>query len=110
MRGGTAAAERRQGLVEGAQVPRPDVSRALQKICQRGGLVEQELRQPAVAFPQIAGGAGSHYVAAGAVAATQLRLHMIDRQCGWRVLLTAVHAPPFVPLEHCLAFHDGRVS
>ena len=107
MTGVTSAAERRQGLVEGAQVPRPDVSRALQKSCQRGGLVEQELRQPAVAFPQIAGGTGGHYVAAGAVAAMQLRLHMIDRQCGWRELLTAVHAPPVVPPEHCLAFHDG---
>ena len=107
MTGVTPAAERRQGLVEGAQMPRPDVSRALQKSCQRGGLVEQELRQPAVAFPQIAGGTGGHYVAAGAVAATQLRLHMIDRQCGWRELLTAVHAPPVVPPEHCLAFHDG---
>jgi hypothetical protein len=86
------------------------VTGELPEVGQRRWLIDEEVSQTAMSLPQIAGRTGRHYVAAGAIAATELRLHMINRQCRRRELRTAVDAPPLVPLEHSLSFHDGRVS
>ena len=83
------------------------MSRVPLEIRQGFRLVEQEFRQAPVPLAQIAGGTGRHYVAAGAVPATQLRLHVIHGQLSCGKLYAAVHAAPLVPDKDFLAVHDG---
>lgn len=110
MTGVTAAPEGADGLIQCPQMPGPDMPGVPPEIGQRGRFVEQEFRQSTVSLAQIAGGTGSHYVAAGPITAARLRLYVIDRQHHRRELHPAVDAAPLVPLEHSLSFHDGRVS
>jgi hypothetical protein len=97
-------------VVQCAPVSRPDVQREATEVRQRRRFIEQELGETAMSLPQIAGGASGHYVAARAVAAAHLGLHMVNRQCSDLVLEAAVHTAPVVPDEEIFAFHDGRIS
>ncbi len=98
------------GLVERAHVPRPDVLGECLKVHQCGAFVEEKFGQSAVSFAQIACSAGSHYVAAGVIAAAHAWLHVVNgQQCG-RELFSAVHAAPLVSSKYLFAFHDGRIS
>jgi hypothetical protein len=97
-------------VLQGPQMARPDVRRESTEVRQRLRLVEQEFREATMSLAQIAGGAGGHYVAARAVAAAHLGLHMINRQCSGLELQAAVHTAPVIPDEEIFAFHDGRIS
>jgi hypothetical protein len=96
-----------QRVRDRSEMSRPHVDGQALEVGQRCGLVEQELGQTSMSLPQIAGGTGGHYVAAGLVAAAHLRLHMIKRELGADVLHAAVHTAPVIAEKAFVARHDG---
>jgi hypothetical protein len=107
MRGRPASSECNQRGVERAQVSRPDMGCELAEVQQRVRFIEQKLGQRAMSLAQIAADARGHYVAAGVIAATNLRLHMVHRQCVPGVLHAAVDASMRISGKDFFAFHDG---
>lgn len=101
----TPALPGHQCVVQRSEMARPDISREAPEMVQRSRFIEQEIGQTTVPFAQIAGRTGGHYVAAGAVAAADLGLHVIHGQRCRRELFAAVHAAPVVPGEDFFAVH-----
>jgi hypothetical protein len=94
-------------VVQRTKMPRPDVKGVPPERGQGIGLVGEKFCQSPVTLAQIAGGAGGHYVAARPVAAAHLWLDVVDSECRWRELLSAVHAAPLISGKDLFALHDG---
>jgi hypothetical protein len=92
-------------LLEHAEMPRPDTGRVLKKIPECDRIRCQKHGEPLGAFARITAPACSDEIAAGPIATSYSRLHVVDGQLGNIKDITTVDTSVIIAGEYILALH-----